>query len=154
MIVEWNNWVDNSPWHWRHQTYLSSVCKTSFSKAYKLTITLELKLTSSYTEENIDKLLRKLKININITSKTHWIQFCSYGDNLEASCDYLLHCAPRLSLLKVIRGIDNSVLEHGNSQCLLKDFFEIEIYGITTSYLFIFQGSLRPSGTKLFVVLV
>ena len=53
---------------------------------------------------------------------------CNCGEDIETFCHYFLHCSlctnERLTLLNVIQGIDNSILELADSR-----FVEVLLYG-------------------------
>ena len=61
--------------------------------------------------------LREHKFKHNFTDTFNPI--CNCGEDIETSCHYLLHCSlyanERLALLVVIQGVDNSILELGDS---------------------------------------
>ena len=78
-------------------------------------------------------LLTRLRLKIQDHKFNHNFQdilnpICNCGEDVETSCHYLLHCSlytnERLALLNDIQGVDNSILELGDSH-----FVEVLLYG-------------------------
>lgn len=69
------------------------------------------------------QLLTRLRVGLKHLRDTH-NPICSRDENIDTLCCYLLQCSrytsERLALLSVILGINNSVLEVGDSQISVK----------------------------------
>ena len=68
--------------------------------------------------------LREFKYNVQDILDS----ICNCGEDIESSCHYILHCSlyinQRLVFLNVIQGIDNSILELGDSHIVDVFFHE------------------------------